>query len=547
VPGRAAAGFVATRRRQSGAALLLLLTFVVLAVAAGLVQHLNGQTATVQVVRDQETATALAEAKAALIGYAASYADAVDPGAGPGFLPCPDTDPPDPASPGYGSSDACEPDPVMRLPWRTLGTGELRDASGELLWYAVSGNYQAPPTGIVNSETPGQLSVDGANDVVAIVFAPGEPVGGQVRETDPERTDIANYLEDDNASPGDQSFVTQAAGDFNDRLARITRGELMAVVERRVLAEASDTLSAYFTEHGAYPWLATFGNPEAVTTLFNGNVSTREGFLPALLQDEEFPTALEVSWQFGGYAHDTGPTTITEADLAGPATLDGGDISAASCRWTTLERVACAAVVPKGSGIIWTYIFTYTGGFDPPGQPPDDPTATTPRRREPVILEAPFASAVDPILRIQERDTSGTLIGTGWLSIDTGSTGSIQTSLIKHDLAVPDELPAWFTDNEWHHLVYAAVSEGFEPGGGNACGGVAPSCLTVTNGVPPIDDNHALVVAAGGELAAQSRPSDQEAEYYEGENDQSAFPEDDVFERRERAADFNDQVRVVAP
>ena len=76
------------------------------------------------------------------------------------------------------------PSELGRLPWRTLGLPDPRDGSGERLWYAVSRDYSRNPAGAppLNSDTPGPLTVTGtapANDVIAIVFAPGAVVGNQ--------------------------------------------------------------------------------------------------------------------------------------------------------------------------------------------------------------------------------------------------------------------------------------------------------------------------------------------------------------------------------
>jgi hypothetical protein len=102
---------------------------------------------------------------------------------------------------------------VGRLPWKTLGLPDLRDAAGERLWYAISDSLR--DQGVVNSNSAGQLAVyDGvsgaalASSVVAVIIAPGTELAGQNRSvsgvgnrdpygatvSDPVRTNVANYL-----------------------------------------------------------------------------------------------------------------------------------------------------------------------------------------------------------------------------------------------------------------------------------------------------------------------------------------------------------------
>ena len=57
----------------------------------------------------------------------------------------------------------------------------------------------------------------------------------------------------------------QAAGTFNDRLVYITVDELMRAAEKRVLGEMAAALNAYRAAYGAYPWLADFRSPRAVS------------------------------------------------------------------------------------------------------------------------------------------------------------------------------------------------------------------------------------------------------------------------------------------
>lgn len=259
---RPAASRLRQRRpgRERGAVLLAVMLVFITAAAYFLLEDLNA--ATRQAAREQQTAAALSMAKQGLIAYAVTYPDRVNADSGPGYLPCPDRNNNGSADDGACADDTLPfPTTVGRLPWRTLGLNELHDGDEERLWYVVSQQHRHNPKLIpLYSETPGTLTLDGVNDIVALVIAPGSPVANQsTRDSDPELA--TNYLEGANVD-GDRDFVSAAAGDFNDRVLAITRSELMAAVERRVLNEVATVLERYRTTRGAYPWLAPFADPK---------------------------------------------------------------------------------------------------------------------------------------------------------------------------------------------------------------------------------------------------------------------------------------------
>lgn len=227
--------------------------------------------------RQQQSSDALAEAKQALISYAATYPDRVNSNFGPGYLPCPDRD--NDGSTDAGACASASNTTIGRLPWVTLRLNDLRDSSGQRLWYVLSDNYRNnPKLEPLNSETAGQLNFDidadddidasDVDDIVAIIIAPGEPIvtgAGVTQSRDPSETDIlveiSQYLEGDNID-FDTNFVNASAANVNDRLVYITRKELMQQVEKRVLGETNQILSNYFNTYGAYPWLSEFADPK---------------------------------------------------------------------------------------------------------------------------------------------------------------------------------------------------------------------------------------------------------------------------------------------
>jgi len=251
---------------QRGAALIVMLALVGI-VAVALVLKV-GYAAGDRTGRDTKTALALGQARDALIARAAMDVNR------PNNLPCPDlaTNIAGVNVPNDGIADLFTgvecPAYVGRLPWRTLGLPDLRDGSGERLWYALSRDFRDKNAVSIplNSDTPGTLSVTGsvpASNVIAIVFAPGEPVGAQFRDTANENA-VGNYLEGVNASGGTAFSNAPVSDTFNDRLLVIGSDDLMPAVERRVAREAKICLDAFSKQAGAnnrYPWAASVADP----------------------------------------------------------------------------------------------------------------------------------------------------------------------------------------------------------------------------------------------------------------------------------------------
>ena len=126
-------------KSQAGAVLLAFTLLIIIASSYYLARKLNTNLAKTQ--HSQETGIALNAARNALIGYAITFPDHDDSGVvdGPGYLPCPDLN-------NDGSSAAnCSlagNTTIGRLPNQTLRLEELRDASGQRLWYALSENFR---------------------------------------------------------------------------------------------------------------------------------------------------------------------------------------------------------------------------------------------------------------------------------------------------------------------------------------------------------------------------------------------------------------------
>lgn len=241
-------------KNQHGSAILIILAIIGLGAAFLLVNALNK--ANQQTERDKITAAALAQAKEALIGYAATYRDSHS-SSGPvfGYLPCPATDGNGSAAGSCGSKDVTL---IGLLPWKTLGLPPLRDSSGECLWYAISGDFKNnPKTTLMNWDTAGQLIVNDAggttlaSGVAVVIFSPHGVIGNQNRlPAAPTEcngnTTVANHLDGNDPiyagvapAAGASSTLTVATvtsianGANNDQGLWITPDEIFKRIKQR--------------------------------------------------------------------------------------------------------------------------------------------------------------------------------------------------------------------------------------------------------------------------------------------------------------------------
>ena len=237
--------------------------------------------------RERATERALAQAREALLAYAADRP--IDADVGPGYLPCPDQDDDGWAEPVCGSLSGHlgQAERLGRLPWKTLGLPDLRDGHGERLWYAVSTRYKGllncaastacvdmtpdAAAGTITLRSPfGDLLHDGTRadgsataGAAAVVIAPGPPLvraDGRVQRRDcvpGARCDPRDYLDsspaEDNAAFLDRSDAAGRAANadgfiagplfaqgrlvVNDRIAAISHSDVMARVMGRVAVE----------------------------------------------------------------------------------------------------------------------------------------------------------------------------------------------------------------------------------------------------------------------------------------------------------------------
>ena len=281
-------------RKQQGAALMLMLVILVLGAATVLVSSLNSSR--LKIERDKITADALAQAKEALIGRAVADDES------PGSLACPDTDDNGSAESPVGQPNGNCPSYIGRLPWRSLNLPDLRDSSGERLWYVLSQNFRDYVNlNPINSNSLGTLNVSGptpASNTVALVFAAGPALSNQSRSstiqstcsttttTIPESWCATNYLEGGNpalnlqASPNLNYQSATTSSTFNDNLIIIRKRDIIPRIELRVTKELTKAFENYLAANGNYPYPANFATTCTTTSCPSDNSQCR-GKIPA--------------------------------------------------------------------------------------------------------------------------------------------------------------------------------------------------------------------------------------------------------------------------
>ena len=323
---------MAAVRSQRGAALLLMLVVLVLGTAWWLASAFSRDLNRTAEER-AHNARVLSHAKAALIGYVAHTA--AQPGENdPGALPCPEANAwvGDPDTEGRAGPN-CSLPAVGRLPWRTLGLDQLRDAANEPLWYVVSPGWAKPNSTtntLINSNSVGQLDV-GGSAAVALIIAPGRavttscvPPRNQARALPAPGISALDYIEcltgaSYSASDGDQAVA-------------VTDAELLPAIEAAVAWRfeqemAPQIRTAYsgglWPAGEVLPFAAPFGDPstsnfQGAPVLSTGTASVVNGSATVALSASITPSVagryLRVAGSPNTYriaAHAAGSSTLT--------------------------------------------------------------------------------------------------------------------------------------------------------------------------------------------------------------------------------------------
>lgn len=256
--------------KQKGAAILLLMLIIFLGSTYWLLE--SGTSVSALSDLEKKTAQALFLAEQALIGRSAMDASR------PGSLPCPDTNNDGVAE--LFSGNHC-PSYVGRLPWKTLGTQQLRDGYGNTLWYALSPSLRDHPAAQpINPSRTLELNIDSLTNIAAIIFAPGPPLAGQNGRTS---NAAADYLDASNAD-GDFTYSSGPRSEsFNDQTLTISREEIFRTVNIRVLREirGPDNNAPAAPSYGLRHFLSTTPNYPLADSNGDGyGDTTASGTLP---------------------------------------------------------------------------------------------------------------------------------------------------------------------------------------------------------------------------------------------------------------------------
>jgi hypothetical protein len=192
----------------------------------------------------------------------------------PGDLPCPDRN-----NDGIAETSCSTTARIGRLPWKTLGIGDLRDGSGERLWYAISERYKNNPRVLpLNTDTPGSWSIKSeegvvwdalsGNGVVAVIIAPMQPLlrndGWQQQRNDTSSEVAKHYLDviaiGDNANAIENSsggFVMAPASiGFNDIVWPLTATAMHHQMQQQVLSELKRVMRCALAPCAVFPGAA---------------------------------------------------------------------------------------------------------------------------------------------------------------------------------------------------------------------------------------------------------------------------------------------------
>lgn len=574
--------------RQHGLALIGLLVLLTLGASWWLVSALS--TPINRTALDREhNARVLQQARLALIGSVGLIAgDATEEN--PGRLPCPEA--PAAANNFAGSAYTVADDGVAagncllpavgRLPWRTLGIDKLVDAAGEPLWYVVSpgwalSNATLPPLQtLINSDNAaGQLTLDGAGDIVALIIAPGRPLdargpacaaGNQTRLRQPNVAwSPCDFLDGGNVD-GDTAFTSiDPINPFNDQILALTAGDVLPVIEaavaNRFVQQFGSSMRycgglwAPCTGAGAaayYPFAADFTTLAAGT--FQGMLNKPQGLLPLSFSGAGPCLANTPAAPYcapppacGAAPYDgarCAPTLVTYRNNPVIASTGGATLRNYSCSVSgTPSTLTCTMNTSSGASLLpvdrW---MTFT--MDVTSNNVGMAVRTINTAAQFTGVDTDIATAVNYPYGYQMTSAMLNADGSATVRINSrvrGVSGGLIADLLcalnileilllnchQHTITVPfmwldqpmlyadNATMAWFYRNGWHERMYYAVAAGNAPSGTGTCAGA--TCLSV-NGPTLTNTQRAVVVTPGRAVGAQPRPPVVVADWLEGGN-----------------------------
>jgi hypothetical protein len=589
------------RTQQSGAALMAMLAVLVLGASWWLVSALSTPVSRVALEREHN-ARVLAEAKQALLGWAARNAfDNTDNN--PGRLPCPEPagSVGNPATEGIMQNVCGAAVVIGRLPWRSLGLPKLFDAKGEPLWYVVSSGWKLNSGGAnewlgINSNSVGQLALDGVpNGAVAMVIAPGAPLtlapngnqlaAGCVARVQQRGTTPQNHLDYVECHSVAAASVRTAVVDnatnlvSNDQTVVLTAPEVLAAVEAPVAARISrdviPTLQGIFgATYNSNQWGATVSasNPvlpfaapfaDTSTSPFQGVVGQTQGLLP--LSRSQCAPATDpvcdpnfVHWEI---ATTPAPSTAPSVQKRGGS----ADLISFNCGASTTSQVSCTIRYGEwcGAGLgsilgstCWhDFQASVFGNARNVGNAARSFTTAGITGFSSVVSSAtPIAAnaKVNADIRGNLPDTvpCNTLIILGVL-IPCWSERTVTVTL---PISVFPDHPslvtlftagtpsAWFVNNNWHHVVYYSMAPSHAANAATHDCRTLPDCITVTGGSVAAD-SRAIITFAGRSLTNAARPSANLNDYLDTTENRNL---NTTFEQKRFDNTFNDRFFAIS-
>ncbi len=277
------------KRKQQGVALIVFVMLLMITAASLFILN-SKKVVKPKLKASLDTQLALSQAKDALITFSLGYFYKTSSSLQVlGRLPFPDRN--DDAPDYYDGESDCFSGAVGsnlligKFPWRREGSPclefeintDVKDSSGERLWYAVSRNMIknsvntvfTPDTLNINTNwiTVYDQSGNTLSDRVAFVLlAPGKAINGQTRTaTSPairylDSFDVPGVGVVNNHDTVLDFVVADESDTFNDKLVYVTIDQLMPLIEKRVLSEFRTLLQNHQTNNGAYPWPALLGD-----------------------------------------------------------------------------------------------------------------------------------------------------------------------------------------------------------------------------------------------------------------------------------------------
>lgn len=503
---------------QRGFATIAVLTLLIVSSLYSITARLNLAATAAPQVRQAQSIDVLSRAKAALIAFAAENVNR------PGGLPCPDRD-------GDGEAELSCDRPEHRTgwyPWQTLKTGDLRDASGARLWYAVAAGFRNDPNVAINSLTPGELELmqgSGsarqriASELVALVIGPGAPLPGQSR-TGIGINRVDAWLEGENAR-ADRTFESNPVGPaFNDVIVGISHAELFSVVDRVVASRIRREIAPLLREQvlGAwqsFPYAVPFSDPARSTFQDTTLSNSHEGLLPATSD------SYWVHWDLGSVRIDR-----------------NAGVARADCSASVRHEIRCD-IVHSGAAAIQIKAIARNVGR---------------ALVRPVSVDA---ADFGPSVLVARRVSHSPLDSSGSVTITASADlpaigGQVRVTLRPPqpiDVFTNPRIPvaarhSWFARNQWHRVVYYAASPAAAPGESGAdCEARPDRCLQVEGRDGKLSRSAALLVFMGRPDGTRSRAQPAVlASYLEGDN---ATPGDRSFRDGVTTSGFNDAVIVL--